>query len=114
MGCWPRASALKPGGGLESWLALRRGLLHLLTKEVKETLDRGCRGVRCHEALLGQVTGWGVVAPAGLRGTKMVRASTVLGEWAGPVSLGSEPAFTGKQWRLGGTPGFEGTMHSRL
>ena len=70
--------------------------------------------MRCHEALLGQVTGWGVVAPAGLKGTKMVRASTVLGEWAGPVSLGSEPAFTGKQWRLGGTPGFEGTMHSGL
>ena len=29
----------------------------VLMKEVKETLDRGCRGVRCHEALLGQVTG---------------------------------------------------------
>ena len=27
-GCWPSASALKPGGRLESWIALRR-LLHL-------------------------------------------------------------------------------------
>lgn len=44
---------------MESWLALRRGLLRLLTKEVKETLDRGCKGVGCREALLGQVTGWG-------------------------------------------------------
>lgn len=38
---------------------LRRGLLCFLMKEVEKTLDGVCRGVRCHEALLGQVTGAG-------------------------------------------------------
>lgn len=47
-GCWPRASAPKPGGRLESWLALRRGLLCFLMREVEETLYGVCRGVRCH------------------------------------------------------------------